>query len=84
MVCVYILFVCNVVDKDIKIEEKKFKIELVKIEVELLEVVRIVVKSERVIEIYRKTGLIKRENFFFYGGILDLDVRENGKKENIE
>lgn len=84
MVCVYILFVCNVVDKDIKIEEKKFKIELVKIEVELLEVVRIVVKSERVIEIYRKTGLIKRENFLFYDSILDLDVRENGKKENIE
>lgn len=55
----YIWFVCNVVDKDIKIEEKKFKIELVNIEIKLLEVVRIVVKSERVIEIYRKAGLIK-------------------------
>lgn len=84
MVCVYILLVCNVADKDIKTEEKKFKTESVKTEVESSEAARTVVKSERVIEIYRKTGPIKRENSPSYGGTLDLDARENGKKENTE
>lgn len=84
MVCVYILLVCNVADKDIKTEEKKFKTEPVKTEVESSEAARTVVKSERVIEIYRKTGPIKRENSPSYGGTLDLDARENGKKENAE
>lgn len=83
MVCVYILLVCNVADKDIKTEEKKFKTESVKTEVESSEAARTVVKSERVIEIYRKTGPIKRENSPSYG-TLDLDARENGKKENTE
>lgn len=84
MVCVYILLVCNVADKDIKTEEKKFKTEPVKTEVESSEASRTVVKSERVIEIYRKTGPIKRENSPSYGSTLDLDARENGKKENTE
>lgn len=84
MVCVYILLVCNVADKDIKTEEKKFKTEPVKTEVESSEAARTVVKSERVIEIYRKTGPIKRENSPSYGGTLDLDAGENGKKENTE
>lgn len=84
MVCVYILLVCNVADKDIKTEEKKFKTESVKTEVESSEAARTVVKSERVIEIYRKTGPIKRENSPSYGGTLDLDARENEKKENTE
>lgn len=84
MVCVYILLVCNVADKDIKTEEKKFKTEPVNIEIKSSEAARTVVKSERVIEIYRKTGPIKRENSPSYGGTLDLDARENGKKENTE
>lgn len=84
MVCVYILLVCNVADKDIKTEEKKFKTEPVNTEIKSSEAARTVVKSERVIEIYRKTGSIKRENSPSYGGTLDLDARENGKKENTE
>lgn len=84
MVCVYILLVCNVADKDIKTEEKKFKTEPVNTEIKSSEAARTVVKSERVIEIYRKTGPIKRENSPSYGGTLDLDARENGKKENTE
>lgn len=84
MVCVYILLVCNVADKDIKTEEKKFKTEPVNTEIKSSEAARTVVKSERVIEIYRKTGPIKRENSPSYGDTLDLDARENGKKENTE
>lgn len=84
MVCVYILLVCNVADKDIKTEEKKFKTEPVNTEIKSSEAARTVVKSERVIEIYRKTGPIKRENSPSYGGTLDLDARDNGKKENTE
>lgn len=84
MVCVYILLACNVADKDIKTEEKKFKTEPVNTEIKSSEAARTVVKSERVIEIYRKTGPIKRENSPSYGGTLDLDARENGKKENTE
>lgn len=84
MVCVYILLVCNVADKDIKTEEKKFKTEPVNTEIKSSEAARTVVKSERIIEIYRKTGPIKRENSPSYGGTLDLDARENGKKENTE
>lgn len=84
MVCVYILLVCNVADKDIKTEEKKFKTEPVNTEIKSSEAARTVVKSERVIEIYRKTGPIKRENSPSYGGTLDVDARENGKKENTE
>lgn len=84
MVCVYILLVCNVADKDIKTEEKKFKTEPVNTEIKSSEAARTVVKSERVIEIYRKTGPIKRENSPSYGDTLDLDARENGMKENTE
>lgn len=84
MVCVYILLVCNVADKDIKTEEKKFKTEPVNTEIKSSEAARTVVKSERVIEIYRKTGPIKRENSPSYDSTLDLDARENGKKENTE
>lgn len=80
----YIWLVCNVADKDIKTEEKKFKTEPVKTEVESSEASRTVVKSERVIEIYRKAGPIKQENSPSYGGTLDLDVKENGTKENTE
>lgn len=80
----YIWLVCNVADKDIKTEEKKFKTEPVKTEVESSEASRTVVKSERVIEIYRKAGPIKLENSPSYGGTLDLDARENGTKENTE
>lgn len=75
----YILLVCNVADKDIKTEEKKVKTEPVKTEAS-----RTVVKSERVIEIYRKTGPTKRENSSSYSGTLDLDARENAKQENTE
>lgn len=78
----YILLVCNVADKDIKTEEKKVKTEPVK--TESSEASRTVVKSERVIEIYRKTGQTKRENSSSYSGTLDLDARENGKLENTE
>lgn len=80
----YILFVCYVADKDIKTEEKKFKTEPVKTDVESSEASRTVVKSERIIEIYRKTGPTKRENPSSYSSTLDLDTRENGKKENTE
>lgn len=78
----YILLVCNVADKDIKTEEKKVKTEPVK--TESSEASRTVVKSERVIEIYRKTGPTKRENSSSYSSTLDLDARENGKQENTE
>lgn len=71
-------------DKDIKTEEKKFKTEPVKTDVESSEASRTVVKSERIIEIYRKTGPTKKENPSSYSGTLDLDTRENGKKENTE